>query len=149
VSSSRITRRKQFSALLLIYECRVEIRRKQEKTERRNLLNTNTSSLVGFLLGRPQHPRDKVEDDIKNTWKLTGRIFGSGNSGQAMVYEAKKISSPCETVALKSFEKKFPKAGPSRCYREFVAMDLLKGLLYMNKSRFFVERAVSTRDEES
>jgi hypothetical protein len=82
-----------------------------------------------------------VEEEIDKNWKFSGDIFGSGDSGQAVVYKVKRLSPPHEEAALKAFEKKFPKEGPPRSYREFIAMKLLKGLLHIEKRRLFVEHS--------
>lgn len=97
-------------------------------------MSKNTFPFSNFLLEPVRYPPRIVQRET-HKWKFSGDIFGSGNSGQAMVYKAKRRLPPYELAALKSFEKKFLKEGPSRSYREFIAMDRLKGMLYTHKKQ--------------
>jgi hypothetical protein len=124
------------------------MKKKLKKYIKINLLNKNTF-LFHFLLEEKRFPPEVVVEETKGKWELSGDIFGSGDSGQAVVYKIKSRLPPYEQAALKSFQKKFPKEGPSRTYREIIAMDLLKGLLHIDKNttlfetRFLLKRKIS------
>jgi hypothetical protein len=102
-------------------------------------MNKNIFSFFNLLLKGQRYPSQKVQEEASE-WTFTGDIFGSDNTGQATVYKVQRATSPFEQAAMKVYEKKFPKEGPPRTYREFIAMDLLKGLSHIDKTALIGQR---------
>ncbi|CAF2825930.1 unnamed protein product [Rotaria sp. Silwood2] len=86
-----------------------------------------------LLLEEKRYPSPYVLNEIPE-WEATGDTFGSKNgSGQGTIYKVKQKSSPFKQAALKVFDKKLNQEGRSRSYREYIALDLLKGAPHISQ----------------